>query len=80
MFPNCIEASIDAGAVALLQGDVLKARQYLEPWASDQRAWCNLGLLYLMEGNRQQAEVYLRMAAADGVPSATEALHSLQSK
>ena len=80
LFPNCIEASIDAGAVALLQGDVLKARQYLEPWASDQRAWCNLGLLYLMEGNRQQAEVYLRMAAADGVPSATEALHSLQSK
>jgi len=78
LFPNCIEAGINAGAGALLQGDVQKARQYLEPWANDQRAWCNLGLLYLMEGNRQQAEIYLRMAEADGVPQASEVLRNMR--
>lgn len=80
LFPNSIEACVDAGAVALLQGDAVKARQYLEPWVKDKRSWCNLGLLYLMEGNRQQAEVYLRMANAVGVPQAAQALNSLHVK
>lgn len=78
LFPDCVEACVDAGAVALLHGDTLKARQYLEPWARHQYAWCNLGLLCLMEGNRAQAEVYLRMAASNGVPQARDALRSLQ--
>jgi TPR repeat protein len=64
--------------VALLHGNTMKARQYLEPWARHQYAWCNLGLLCLMEGNRAQAEVYLRMAASNGVPQARDALRSLQ--
>ena len=78
LFPDCVEACVDAGAVALLHGNTLKARQYLEPWARHQYAWCNLGLLCLMEGNRAQAEVYLRMAASNGVPQARDALRSLQ--
>jgi len=78
LFPDCVEACVDAGGVALLQGNPQKARQYLEPWASHQYAWCNLGLLCLMEGNRQQAEVYLRMAASNGVSQARDALRSLQ--
>ena len=78
LFPDCVEACVDAGAVALLQGDTQKARHYLEPWARHQYGWCNLGLLYLMEGNRQQAEVYLRMAASNGVSQARDALRSLQ--
>lgn len=78
LFPDCVEACVDAGAVALLHGNTMKARQYLEPWASHQYAWCNLGLLCLMEGNRAQAEVYLRMAASNGVPQARDALRSLQ--
>lgn len=80
LFPNCAEAAIDAAGVALLKGDAQRARRYLQPWDTDPRAWCNLGLLNLLEGNRDKAEVYLRMAEADGVGSAREALKSLQWK
>jgi len=78
LFPQCAEAAIDAAGVALLKGDLQRARQYLTPWETDHRAWCNLGLLYLAEGNRDKAEVYLRMAEADGVASAREALQSIR--
>ncbi len=78
LFPDCVEACVDAGAVALLQGNMSKARHYLEGLSRDPRAWCNLGLLCLLEGNRSQAEVYLRMAASNGVPQARQALRSLQ--
>lgn len=80
LFPNCAEAAIDAAGVALLRGDAAKARRYLMPWDTDHRAWCNLGLLNLLEGNRDKAEVYLRMAEADGVAPARDALKSLQWK
>lgn len=80
LFPNCAEAAIDAAGVALLHGDAVRARHYLAPWDTDHRAWCNLGLLYLLEGNRDKAEVYLRMADAEGVVPAHEALKSLQWK
>lgn len=43
----------------------------------DPRAWCNLGLLHLLEDNRDKAEVYLKMADADGVSQAREALRTL---
>lgn len=77
LFPDCAEAGIDAAGVALLQGDAEKARRYLAPWDTDPRAWCNLGLLHLLEGNRDKAEVYLRMAEADGVSQARAALRML---
>lgn len=80
LFPNSAEAAIDAAGVALLRGDAVRARRYLHPWDTDHRAWCNLGLLNLLEGNRDKAEVYLRMAAADGVTPARDALKSLQWK
>jgi len=78
LFPNSAEAAIDAAGVALLRGDTQRAHKYLQPWETDHRAWCNLGLLNLLEGNRDKAEVYLRMAQADGVRPAHEALKSLQ--
>lgn len=80
LFPNCAEAAIDAAGVALLRGDAQRARKYLLAWETDPRAWCNLGLLHLLEGNRDKAEVYLRMAEADGVIPARDALKSLQWK
>ena len=39
-----------------------------------------MGILYLLEGNRDKAEVYLQMAAAAGVPQAKEALELLREK
>ena len=74
LFPNCVEASVDGAGVALLHGDLKKARRYLKPWESDPRAWCNLGLLYYMEGSPDKAEVYLRMASSRGVEQASRAL------
>jgi hypothetical protein len=36
-----------------------------------------MGLLYLSEGNRDKAEVYLKMAKAAGVKQADNALNEL---
>lgn len=77
LFPDCAEAGIDAAAVAILRGDASRARTYIEPWQTDPRAYCNMGLLYLLEGNADKAEVYLRMADAQGVSQAREALRHL---
>ena len=79
LFPDCAEAAIDAAAVAILKGDASRARTYIEPWQTDPRAYCNMGLLYLLEGNTDKAEVYLRMADAQGVGQALEALRHLTS-
>lgn len=78
LFPDCAEAAIDAAGVALMRGDAKRARRYLSKWSTDRRAWCNLGLLHLLEGNHDKAEVYLSMAAADGVLPASEALKTLR--
>lgn len=78
LFPDCAEAAIDAAGVALLRGDAAKARRYLSSWDTDRRAWCNLGLLYMLEGNRDKGEVYLHMAASAGVSQARKALAHFQ--
>lgn len=39
-----------------------------------------MGLLHLLEGNREKAEVYLSLAKANGVTPAAAALEYLKSK
>lgn len=78
LFPESAEASIDGAGVALMKGDAAKARGYLTPWMDDPRSYCNLGLLYLLEGNRDKAEVYLRMASTNGVAGAARALKEVK--
>jgi len=80
LFPDSPEAAINAAAVALSKRDVKKARAYLAKYATLPLAYNNMGILYLLEGNRDKAEVYLQMAAAGGVPEAKQTLASLRDK
>lgn len=77
LFPDNAEANIDAAGVALLRGDLKLAAQYLKSWQTDSRAYCNLGVLNMLQGDFQKAEVYLQMAEAAGVKEATSALNYL---
>jgi len=77
LFPDNPEANINAAGVALTRNDVTLAHKYLKRWETDPRAYCNMGLLYLSEGNRDKAEVYLKMAKAAGVKQADRALSEL---
>ena len=74
LFPDSPEAAINAAGVALSKHDLKKAHAYLDRYATLPAAYNNMGILYLLEGNRDKAEVYLQMAAAAGVAEAAKAL------
>ena len=74
LFPDSPEAAINAAGVALSKHDLKKAHAYLDRYATLPAAYNNMGILYLLEGNRDKAEVYLQMAAAAGVSEAAKAL------
>lgn len=78
LFPDSPEANINAAAVALTKADTKRARQYLERFSTLPMAYNNMGILCLLEGNRDKAEVYLTMAAAAGVEQAKGALQELK--
>lgn len=78
LFPDSPEANINAAAVALTKGDTEKARRYLERFSTLPIAYNNMGILCLLEGNRDKAEVYLTMAAAAGVEQAGKALKGMK--
>ena len=78
LFPDNAEARIDAAGVALLRGDTAQAANYLRGLDTDSRAWNNLGVLYMLQGNASKAEVYPRMAAAAGTLSAVKALENIR--
>ncbi len=80
LFPDSPEANINAAAVALSKKELSKARGYLERFATLPIAYNNMGILCLLEGNRDKAEVYLTMAATTGVEQAVKALGKLKIK
>ena len=77
LFPDNAEANIDAAGAALIRGNISQARQYLKGWETDPRAYNNVGVMYLIQGDLAKAEVYLKMAQAEGVRQATEVLEYL---
>lgn len=78
LFPGSAEARINAAGVSLLRGDASGARKNLDDLMTDPRAYNNIGLLYLLEGNFEKSEVYLRMAGSAGVSQAEEGLKLLE--
>jgi outer membrane protein OmpA-like peptidoglycan-associated protein len=80
IFPDSPEANINAAAVALTRKDTDRARKYLERFSTLPQASCNMGILYLLEGNREKAEVYLELARAGGVKQAADALEYMKKK
>ena len=78
LYPDYAEACIDAAGVALMRGDLDLAAHYLEGYDTDPRAYCNIGVLCMMRGERDKAEVYLRMAAAANVAEAQTVLDEMK--
>ena len=78
LFPGSAEANINAAGVALLRNDTAQAGRYLSGLLTNPRAYNNIGLLYLLEGNADKAEVYLDMAKAAGVKEAEKSLRHLE--
>ena len=66
LFPKDPAACINAAGVALLRGDAVLAHQYLNDLLTDRRAYNNIALMYVLEGNRDKAEVYMQLARANG--------------
>ena len=75
LFSTDPTACINAAGVALLRGDAPTARMYLKDLMTDPRAYNNIGLLYLLEGNRDKAEGYLQLATANGTSPGSAALN-----
>lgn len=80
LFPDCPEANINAAAIALSKRDTRKARRYLARFSTRPEAFNNMGVLCMLEGNREKAELYLEMAVTAGVERASEVLEELRSR
>lgn len=80
LYPDYAEANVNAAGVALMRGDLQKAAGYLKGLDTDARAYNNYGVLYMLMGEHAKAEVYLRMAEAQGVREAANALAELNKR
>lgn len=77
LFPENSLANINAAAVALSRRDTRKARGYLSRFSTLPEAFNNMGVLCMLEGNREKAEVYLEMAVSHGVQRSAAVLKEL---
>lgn len=61
-FPDDVITNVNAASAVMLTGDLKSAWGYLRKVEADPRAWNNLGVLMLMEGNPEGATVWFRKA------------------
>lgn len=59
-YPSCAVIQLNAAAAALSQGDKESARYFFNQAGRDRRAYNNLGVLSLMDGNKETATAYFR--------------------
>ena len=59
-YPSCTVAQLNAAAAALALGDKESARYFLQQVNGDLRACNNLGVLSLMDGDKESAATYFR--------------------
>ncbi|KKB51444.1 hypothetical protein HMPREF1212_02174 [Parabacteroides sp. HGS0025] len=59
-YPSCAVVQLNAAAAALSQGDKESARYFFNQVGGDQRAYNNLGVLSLMDGDKETATSYFR--------------------
>lgn len=77
-YPDCKVAQLNAAAAALSQGDRESARYFLNQADNDQRAYNNLGVLALMDGDKDTAATYFRKSAPQNPRLARENLRILE--
>ena len=59
-YPSCAVVQLNAAAAALSQGDKESARYFFQQVGSDLRAYNNLGVLSLMDGDKEAAMSYFK--------------------
>lgn len=77
IYPDDPVANINAASAAIMRGDLQKAHHYLDHLKEDNRAWNNLGVLAMLEGDRKTAEHWFRKALEVEPEKAQENLHKL---
>ena len=77
-YPSCAVAQLNAAASALSQGDTESARYFFNQVENDQRAWNNLGVLALMEDDKEKAVIYFRKYAAQNPRLSRENLKMIE--
>ncbi|WP_288208208.1 DUF3868 domain-containing protein [uncultured Parabacteroides sp.] len=61
-FPQDVVANVNAASAVMLGGDLKSAWNYLSKVEDDPRAWNNMGVLTLLEGDSEGAAVWFRKA------------------
>lgn len=61
-FPGDVVANVNAASAVMLTGDLISAWNYLSKVEADPRAWNNIGVLNLLEGNPEGAAIWFRKA------------------
>lgn len=61
-FPQDVIANVNAASAVMLSGDLKSAWNYLSKVEDDPRAWNNMGVLTLMEGDPAGAAIWFRKA------------------
>ena len=77
-FPNDPTANINAAAIALGKKNTDKAHYHLKRFTKLPEAWNNLGVLYLLKGDTDNANKYFEKAKNKEGESATKNLEQLQ--
>lgn len=76
-YPSCAVAQLNAAAAALSQGDKESARYFFNQVNGDLRAYNNLGVMSLMDGDKTAAEAYFRKSLPQNPRLARENLKIL---
>lgn len=79
LYPDDEVANINIAAVALDDNDLVRAANCLLKYQKSSRTYNNIGVLYAMQENFDEAERYFNMAKANGVLEASRNLQQLKS-
>lgn len=79
-FPEDATANNNAAAVMIKAGELATAKRHLEKIEKNASTLNNIGIIYLLEGNMDQAETYFKQAQALGNNDAVTNLKELQLK
>lgn len=77
LYPEDETANINAAAVALEKNDLTKAASSLLQYQTSSKTYNNLGVLYALQENFDEAERYFKMAQSVGVMEASKNLYQL---
>ncbi len=79
-FPDDPTALNNAAAVLIERGELVTAKRYLDRAGDTPAVWNNIGVVYLLSGELDQAEAIFRQSAAAGIAHAQSNLEQVRLK